>query len=478
MQAPSLSSKTIIIHNVMAFILLLTISFQGLLINVRMEGVPLWIINLLLFIPFIPRYFKLIIQLSWQLKLTYALLFLTCILISIVALFINEEINDYRFLLVPFLGIYIATILLYNYRDNIYLFIKHIAIIITIMAFFSVMQFLFDFNFFDFFRRKEEYYYESGNFCSTCKFILVDRDEGSSGGFGYPVPYGYYLAFFSPIIYAYFIFYFPKDSSLVRKILFYFVPILAYLSLLSSMQKGAILLVIVSVLVVNLFAIKFKQALILFVLLVLSSNILFNSLQDLKGIEKGNPDMYYLTADPIYKGALGRKELFDLRAMDSRLSSVFAWYKAWKKIDNEPISADYNRDRLTHEVFSSAVLDIRQTKNKYSYVMSLQVPPSPHSYFLNIVMSYGYTVLFSVLFSYFFIVVLIGRITMLNDHKLQYIHVAYLMAIVSYLGVAFIHNNGHFLLDSVGWIGIGLLFVLIYNSFPEGYSDNKVDNNN
>jgi hypothetical protein len=138
MQLNFFSIKAMKIHNIMTFILLLTMTFQGFLINLRIADQPLWAILLLLFIPFIPNYLRLFIRLSWQIKLIYFCLLLTVILISITALFVNGGIArlNYDRLLVPLIGIYISTIFLYSYRDKVNLLIKQISIVMVIMAFF------------------------------------------------------------------------------------------------------------------------------------------------------------------------------------------------------------------------------------------------------------------------------------------------------------------------------------------------------
>ena len=66
--------------------------------------------------------------------------------------------------------------------------------------------------------------------------------------------------------------------------------------------------------------------------------------------------------------------------------------------------------------------------------------------------------------SYFIIGSSIASIPLLNnDKKIIYRCAGCFMAVASYLLVGFFHNNGHFLLDIVGWIGIGFLLVFIYN---------------
>jgi hypothetical protein len=453
------------IHERLTLILILAMTCQGFFVNLRIVDQPLWAITLLFFTPFVPKYLNFFFQLPWQLKLIYFSLCFAISIISYNAIFINGGIANIDRLIVPSIGIYLSLILLYNYQNKINLFIKHILFLITIMGLFSVLQFFFEIKFFEFFLRKMDTFNEAG------ELILRNRDQGSSGTFGYPVPYGYFLGFFCPIIYSYSIKHYPKYGSVLKKILYFLLPILMYFSLLLSMQRGAILVVLVSILVISLFAFNLKRALIIFILLPLSTQIIFNGMQGeysriLNADNLKHNQMFIETkgTDSKYKGG---KVLFDMTAIYSRFDIVYTWHKAiknYKNTKNQEYQAVTFSEMFkipskapnTYEMYRQVYKDVKGRDQYRAY----SVPETPHSYMLVIDMNYGRVALVSVLISYFLIAApILWNLYIVK--KTRFESVAFIMAGVSYLSISFVHNNGHFLLDSVGWIGIGLLLVYI-----------------
>jgi hypothetical protein len=469
------SINTMKIHNIITFMLFVAISFQGFLVKFRFADQPLWSLILILTVPFIPNYIKLFIRLPFKIKVIYFCFLLTATTVSCIAIFINGEIYNYDRLLIPCIGIYISYIIFFNFRENISLFIKQAAFLIGVMAVFSLMQFYFDYNFFEFFTRKHESYSESG------ELIVINRDMGSSGGFGFPVPYGYFLAFYLPIIYAYFLKSFSRHDSLVKKTIYCFVPIFLYISLLFSMQRAAILTVLVSILMISFIALKFKKALIIFILLPISTQIVFNAMQG-EYSRILNKDNLFHNSLNIESGGFnekyrGGKVLFDLSAIKSRLSYVYIWHKAFENIKSQNLQPDsktetntseLNRDILketnwfktetnTYKIHRDVVKEIKLR----STTEALFVPNTPHNYLLNIDMNYGRIALISVLLCYFSMVVQVARIALVNKER-RFLSFGYLMAITNYLLVGLVHNNGHFLLDIAGWCGLGLVVAYIY----------------
>jgi hypothetical protein len=229
-----------------------------------------------------------------------------------------------------------------------------------------------------------------------------------------------------------------------------------------SMQRAAILVVLASILVISFFALKLKKALIIFVLLPISTQIVFNGMQGefsrILNIDNLNhTNLYYSTEgkDSNYRGG---KVLFDLSAIHSRLSIVNSWRKAF----NDYKAVNTTKTPNTYELHRIVLKEVKLEPSIGS-MKALQVPDTPHSYLLNLELNYGRIAFFSVILSYFSIVIPIARIVILNNKK-RFISIAYIMAIVNYFLVSLVHNNGHFLLDSVGWIGIGLLLVYIHYS--------------
>jgi hypothetical protein len=471
MQLGFFSTRALRFHHVITFMLLIALSFQGLLVSLRVFDQPLWLFCLLFFIPFAPNYIKFFIRLPLQIIAIYFCLILTGALISFIAIYINGGIANYNRLIVPFVGIGVSFIFFYNYSENINLLIKQIIILLTIMGFISVIQYYFNFDAFEFYTRKHESLNAAG------ELIIQNRDRGSTGGFGFPTSYGYFLTFFYPIIYAYCLFSFPKNGSIIKKTLYIFPPILIYLSLLLSMQRAAILAVIVSMIFISFAAFKFKKALIIFIILPLSTQIVFQAMQghyerilNVDNIIHTQLNYDSGGMDERYRGG---KVLFDITAVNERLWIIYSWYKAYKvskvinsnKIQNNDITQS-NFKNKTPNTYELRRILIKEIKSKPSVESALKVkiiPPTAHSYYLNIDMNYGRIALISVFLCYFSMVASVARIFLL-DHKLKYISLAYMMAIINYLAVTLVHNNGHFLLDLVGWIGIGSLIGFIHHN--------------
>ena len=180
----------------MCFVLVLSLVLQGFLNHLEIFGQPIWIWIIASFLPFIRRYANFIFNLNnLSLKNVYIYLFILCFSLALINTYNSQEIRRVLSLLA---GVAVATIIFYGFRKNITSFIKLIIFVFIVQSVFSIMQFFFDLQFFDGFQRGIE---ECGVTIFDCTWIASDK--GSSGTFGYPVPYGYFIATFVPILYPY-----------------------------------------------------------------------------------------------------------------------------------------------------------------------------------------------------------------------------------------------------------------------------------
>jgi len=156
------------------------------------------------------------------------------------------------------------------------------------------MQFYFDLEFFDGFLRGLQ---DCGVTIFDCTWIASDK--GSSGTFGYPVPFGYLIATFVPIVYPYILPVFQKPSS--KSIIFIILILLSIFGCLLSMQRGAIITSLGSILLMNIFILKRRFNLIALPLTILIPIIIFQ----------------FITPDKLF---------FSLDLLTDRLNNQFYWF--------------------------------------------------------------------------------------------------------------------------------------------------------
>jgi hypothetical protein len=377
-----------ILHGRMCYALVLALVLQGFLAHIEILGQPIWIWMIALFLPFVPRYAKLILNLNnLGLKRVFFYLFILCFSLTLVNLYYS---NDIRRVLSMLSGIAVATIIFYEFRNNITPFIKLIIFVFIIQSVFSIMQFYFNFEFFDGFQRGKE---NCGITIFDCTWMVADK--GSSGTFGYPVPYGYFIATFVPIVYPYVLPIFQRPSS--KNIKFIYVILLSIFGFILSMQRGAILLSIGSILLMNIFILKRRFNLIAVPLTILIPTIIFK----------------FISSD---------KQFFGMSELSGRLGDQFYWY----------------------------------TSGEFS----------PHMYVLNLFSKYGFLGIFFIYIFYTILIRLLINHQKYNNSILpKGVISGSLLSILSYQVNGLFHNNGHFMLDVVGFISIGYFFALTYFIF-------------
>lgn len=241
------------IHSFMSYILVFSLVMQGFLLNNKIYGVPVWFLMSLLFLPFAYHYSKLLLNLrNVSLKRVYNYLFLLTVFLSA----LNLYSSSFKRAATVWIGMLIATIIFYEYRNRINVFIKLIIVVILVQSLFAIVQFHFDLEFFEGFTRQT-------------------GDRGSSGTFGFPVPYGYFMVTFFPIVYP-FILSFFKDKRPLNNISIVFLTLVGCYGLLLSSQRGAIIMTIASIFVVNLFVLKRSLNLFIIMLMIFMSIIFFH----------------------------------------------------------------------------------------------------------------------------------------------------------------------------------------------------------
>ena len=383
----------------MSYILVFSLVLQGFLLNYKILGVPVWSLVLLLFLPYVNRYSKYLLNLkNLSLKQVYNYFFILAVFLSV----INLYTLSFKRTGMVLAGMLITTIIFYGYRSRINSFIKLIIIVILVQSVFSIMQFHFDLEFFDGFKRKawvcEDY---SKGFESSCRWS--EWDKGSSGTFGFPVPYGYFMLTFFPIVYP-FILSFLRRKRPLNNVFIGLLSLVGFYGLILSMQRGAIITVVASIFVVNMFVLKRKSNLIMLSMMVLLPIIFFSS--------------SYID-----------KELFTWDLLLERLVNQYTWITQGDVI----VSGNQNQK------------------------------PSPHMYVYNMFTYYG---LLGVFFILVFYAILLRVIIKHQKYSSGILPngalIGCIMAVVSYLVNALFHNNGHFASDVVGFISIGYMFALVY----------------
>ena len=389
-------TRTDNLHSRMCYALVLALVLQGFLGHIEILGQPIWICMIALFLPFVPRYAKLILNLNnLGLKRVFFYLFILCFSLSLVNLYYS---NDIRRVLSMLSGIAVATIIFYEFRNNITPFIKLIIFVFIIQSVFSIMQFYFDFNFFDGFQRGKE---ECGVTIYDCTWMAAD--SGSSGTFGYPVPYGYLITTFVPIVYPYILPAFQKPT--LRNINFIFLILFSIFGLILSMQRGAILFSIISIILMNILILKRSFNMIALPLTILIPSIFFK----------------FISPDKVF---------FSLDLLTDRFEQQLYWFNTGE--------------------FSA------------------------HMYILNIFSKYGLIGIFFIIIFYLILIrLLMNHLKYKNTTLPKGVIIGSILSIISYQFNALFHNNGHFMLDVVGFISIGYFFALTYFIF-----ENKDDSYN
>ena len=377
------------LHGMMCFVLVLSFVLQGFLNHLEIFGQPIWILIIASFLPFLSRYTNFILNLNNpSLKYTYIYLLILCSSLALVNLFNNSQ--DIRRVLSLLAGIAVATIIFYGFKKNITSFIKLIIFVFIIQSVFSIMQFFFDFQFFDGFQRGIE---ECSILMSDC--IRIASDKGSSGTFGYPVPYGYFIATFVPILYPYVLQAFQNPSS--RSINFKFLILLIIFGCLLSMQRGAILTSLTSIVFMNIFLVKQRFNMIVLPLIILIPFVIFQ----------------FIGTDKVF---------FSWDLLIDRLNDQFYWFETGE--------------------FSS------------------------HMYMLNLFSKFGSLGIFFIIVFYLTSIRLLMKHRKFNNTTLpKGVIFGSILSIISYQLNALFHNNGHFMLDVVGFISIGYFFALTYFIF-------------
>ncbi|MDA7437898.1 hypothetical protein N8773_00865 [Candidatus Pseudothioglobus singularis] len=239
-------------HSLMSYMLVFSHVLQGFLLDNKIFGVPVWFLMSLLFLPFVYHYSKLLLNLrNVSLKIVYSYLFLLTILLSV----LNLYSSSFKKAATVWVGMLVATVIFYEYRNRINVFIKLIIVVILVQSVFSIMQFHFDFEFFEGFTRRT-------------------GDRGSSGTFGFPVPYGYFMLTFFPIVYPFILSFFKKTRPL-NNIFIVFLSLLGCYGLLLSFQRGVIILTVASIIVINMFILKRSLNLIILLLMALLVFVFF-----------------------------------------------------------------------------------------------------------------------------------------------------------------------------------------------------------
>jgi hypothetical protein len=287
-------------------------------------------------------------------------------------------------------GVAVATIIFYGFRKNITSFIKLIIFVFIVQSVFSIMQFFFDLQFFDGFQRGIE---ECGVSIFDCTWIASDK--GSSGTFGYPVPYGYLIASFVPILYPYILPALQNPSS--RSINFKFLILLIIFGCLLSMQRGAILTSLISIVLMNIFLLKPRFNMIILPLTILIPFVIFQ----------------FIGTDKVF---------FSWDLLTNRFNDQFYWF------DTGEFSA--------------------------------------HMYMLNLFSTYGLLGFPFIIIFYLILIKLLKNHLKYNNTTLpKGVIFGSILSIISYQLNALFHNNGHFMLDVVGFISIGYFFALTYFIF-------------
>ncbi|MDC1279831.1 hypothetical protein N8Z07_00805 [Pelagibacteraceae bacterium] len=385
-----------ILHGHMCYVLVFVLVLQGFLSHIEILGQPIWIWMIASFLPFIPRYAQLIFNLkNLRLKGVYLYLFTLCFFLALVNLYNSQDIRRVFSVLS---GVAVATIIFYEFRKNITPFIKLIIFVFIIQSLFSIMQFYFDLEFFDGFQRGKE---ECGITIYDCTWIVAD--SGSSGTFGYPVPFGYLITTFVPIVYPYILPAFQKPNS--RNINFIFLILFSIFGLILSMQRGAILFSIISIILMNIFILKRSFNMIALPLTILIPSIFFK----------------FISPDKVF---------FSLDLLIDRFEQQLYWFNTGE--------------------FSA------------------------HMYLLNIFSRFGLIGIFFIIIFYLILIKLLkNHLKYRNTTLPKGVIIGSILSIISYQFNALFHNNGHFMLDVVGFISIGYFFALTYFIF-----ENKDDSYN
>ena len=188
-----------IFHTVIVYLLITLLVFQGVLKDIRIYGLPLWICFFIPFVFYFDKYLREIKSSSVFIKGIYLYL-ITIIIYFSVSMFMSNVFGEdtVRRFFILVLGSFLLLSIFYEFKNNLDKFIWLISLLVLICAIYSIFQFHFDITFFEYFRR--HYSYELNGVSITREW-----DVGASGTFSYPVPYGYFMASVYPLIYVHLI---------------------------------------------------------------------------------------------------------------------------------------------------------------------------------------------------------------------------------------------------------------------------------
>ena len=382
-------------HSLMSSILVISLTFQGLLIDFRIFGLPIWSLMLFLFLPYINLYVKSSLNLTnLSLRQVYYYFFILAFFICLSNLYLSAF---HRAGLV-LAGMIVTTIIFYEYRNHIKRFIKLIIIVILVQSLFSIFQFHSDLEFFEEFKRQAwvcDRYQGGAIIDGSCSWKTWDK--GSSGTFAFPVPYGYFMLTFLPIVYPFILSFFRRKRYL-NNILIGFLSLAGFYALVLSMQRGAIITTVVSIIIINFFSLKLRTNFIILLIIAFLPIIFFE---------------YFSVA----------KELFTWDMLQERLTNQFKSI-AQVKDQNMPGSHMYSYNIYKYYGF----LGFFSILVFYAILLRVIVK---HQKYSSGILPNG---------------TLIGAS----------------MSLISYQINALFHNNGHFAADVVGFISIGYMFSLVY----------------
>ena len=396
-------------HQFITLGLIVTLIFQGLLLSLKSYGIPVWGFFLFLFVPFYFHYLKFILNINNVIiRRNYFFVLALVVITTIINLYV-VPLNAYsapQITVIP-CGLLVLSVIFYDFRYRPYRFILIFCILILIVSIVSVIQFHFDFDFFEDYRRKTTEIFFDGRFAvgplerANGTLTETNWDAGSSGTFGFPVPFGYFIATFIPIVFP-FIISFYKTKKFWYKTVLIFLVIFCYYGLILSEQRAAIITSTTSIGILLIYLLGYKKS--MFLIFVITPAFFFS---------------------PLFPSL--DKELLSISDIIERVVDQYYWLS-------------YDGEYLASIGRSSQ---------------------SPHLYFFNLYSSYGLIV---TLFILLFYGRLISMLFKFSKYRYPYLPIGTFMgailSVISYNIVALFHNNGHFQLDIVGFISLGYIFLI------------------
>jgi hypothetical protein len=418
------SSSAKFLHTLLTICVIIAVTFQGKLQKFDFFSIPIWAILILFLTLYFLQYFRFISELSFPVKKIYLYLLFLILLITFLNIYIPiyKDIKDTfdfdikRVGTLP-LAFILLTAIFYEYRDNVENFIKLIMLIIFIHSFFSFIQFYFEIDFFEEFTRKTLMNYDAYQIIGPFGFSvnvthskLTNWDTGSSGGFGFPVPYGYFIASFFPIIFPFVLVYFKKVNYHL-KILILVACLFCIFSFFLSMQRAAIIASLASLIVLSLYELGLRRGFLIFL-------------------------VFSFTLISLDSSNIFDKNLLSFTDIVERISAQYTW----------------------------AQNDIIATK------LGISESTSPHMYFYNLYHDYGLITLMMIFFFYILLCFYLYISRQKNNIELPNgAFEAAILGVISYNLVALFHNNGHFMIDIVGFIFMAYILIICNLAFKSKY---------